>query len=234
MRTLQRTLLAGIAAAAFGIPGIAAAQTAEPHVMTVRLPDGGIAQIRYTGDVAPQVSFAPAPIPELAPTPTLFGADSPFAMMERISAEMDRQTVALLRQTDAAMAEARSGAPVAVALSGLTPGTESYSFVSTMSGNGVCTQSVEITSEGNGRTPRIVRHSSGNCGPAAGGSAGSVNLPAAPMPAARPDVIETRAHPARPYTAPSAPAKRPDVIYTAAKGKKPYAGLVREIPPAQR
>ena len=234
MRTLQHTLLAGIAAAALGISGVASAQSAKSHVMTVQLPDGGVAQIRYTGDVAPQVGFSETPRPVLAPVPLLFGADSPFAMMERISAEMDRQSAAMLRQADALMAQARSGQPVDVALRNLPPGSQSYSFVSTLSGSGVCTQSVEITSQGNGQPPRVVRHSAGDCGPTAGGGAGSVNLPDTPMPAGRPEIIETSVRPARPYLAPSAPANRPDVIYTSATGTKPYAGLVREIPPAQR
>ena len=225
------------------MPSAASAQSASSHVMTVRLPDGGVAQIRYTGNVAPQVSVSegPAPAPAainlLAPMPQLvewgFGADSPFAMMDRISAEMDRQAAAMLRQADALAAQARSGQVTEAATRNLPPGSASYSFVSTMTGNGVCTQSVEITSQGNGQAPRVVRHSSGNCSAAAGGG-GSVNLPTAVTPPGRPEIIETNAQSPRPYAAPTVPTNQPDVIWTGVKGAKPYAGLVREIPPAQR
>jgi hypothetical protein len=211
MRTLRTAFLAGVAASVIGLSGAALAQTPRTHVMTVRLPGGGLAQIRYTGDVAPQIVFdeAPAMGDVLSPN-SLFGASSPFAMLDRIAAEMDRRAAAMFRQADALAAQARSGQPTEAAFGNLPAGSQSYSSVSTISGNGVCTQSVEITSQGNGAAPRVVRRSSGNCGPEAG-STGSVTLPAAPLP-----------------------ANRPDVVWTNARGHRPYAGLVREIPAAQR
>ena len=50
------------AAAALVFAGAAAAQSGNTHTMTVQLPNGGVAQIRYAGDVAPQVivSYTPA------------------------------------------------------------------------------------------------------------------------------------------------------------------------------
>ncbi len=233
MRTLQITLLAGVAAVALGLAAAAQAQTPQIHVMTVRMPDGGAAQIRYTGNVAPRISFseAPAPVDVFAPMPTLFGRDSPFAMLDRISAEMDRQAAAMFRQANALAADAQSGQLTEAALRNLPPGSQSYTFVSTMSGNGVCSQSVEITREGNG-PPRVVRHSSGNCG-ALPGTAGSVNLPTATPQTQRPGPVWTSA-PAQPPSAVPAPAARPDVVWTGASGAKPYQGLVKEIPPAAR
>ena len=210
MRTLHTALFAGIAA--IGLSGMAVAQTAQTHVMTIRMPGGGIAQIQYTGNLAPQVSIAsgPAAVDAAMPMPTLFGPDSPFAALDRISAEMDRQLAEVLHAADAAAAQARSGRMVEAGLNALPPGIQSYSFVSTMSGNGVCSESVEIIAPGNGQKPRIVRHSSGNCAalPRAGGA---VSLPAAPAPKDRPDVVRTSAH-----------------------GAHPSAGLVREIPAAVR
>src|SRR5579863_5819649 len=102
-------------------------------------------------------------------------------------------------------AQARSGQLTEAAFRNLPPGSQSYSFISTMSGNGVCTQSVEITSQGNGAAPRVVSHSSGNCAPGSA-PAGSVKLPAA-----------------------LAPAKRSDLILTNADGPRPYAGMVRQV-----
>lgn len=212
MRTLRTALLAGVAAIAAGVSGAALAQSPQSHVMTVRLPGGGVEEIRYTGDVPPQVVVgeAPAATDVFAPMPSLFGPRSPIAALDRISAEMDRQAALMFRQADAMAAQARSGQLSEAATGNLPPGSADYSFVSTMSGNGVCTRSVEITSSGNGSPPRVVSHSSGNCG-AAPGASGSISLPAAP-----------------------APASRPDVVWTSATGPRPYAGLVSEIPAAQR
>jgi hypothetical protein len=212
MRVLRTALLAGVAASAIGFSGAALAQSSNIHVMTVRLPGGGNAEIRYTGNVAPQVVLSEAPAGVGVPVlmPSLFGPTSPFAMLDRISAEMDRRAAAMIREADAVAAQTRSGQPTLAALGNLPPGSQSYSFVSTMSASGVCTRSVEITSLGNGAQPRVVSHSSGTCGPATG-NPGSVNLPAAPVP-----------------------TKQPDIVLTKAGGPKPYAGMVRQVAAEQR
>lgn len=209
MRSLRTALLAGVAAGAIGLSGAALAQSSNTHLLTVRLPGGGLAQIRYTGDVPPRVAFSNGTaLDALAPMPALFGPASPFAMLDRVSAEMDREAAAMSARADALAAQAQSGQLTETAARDLPPGGTSYSFVSTMSGNGVCTRSVEITSQGNGAAPRVVSHSSGNCG-AVPGAGGSVSLPAA------------------------VPANRPDVVWASAQGARPAAGLVREIPAGQ-
>jgi hypothetical protein len=210
MRTLHTALVVGVAATMIGFGGAASAQTAQSHVMTVRLPGGGLAQIEYSGNVAPHVSFSNRPVAIDAFGPMMFGPGSPLAMMDRLSAAMDRQMAAMFQETDALASGARAGPLNAAALGNLLPGSQGYSFISTLSGNGVCSQSVTITSQGNGAPPRVVRHSSGNCGPA-GGATGSIALPTAP-----------------------APAVRPHLVWTSAHGAKPYAGLVHEIPTALR
>ncbi len=208
MRVVRTALMAGVAAVAVaGFSGWAHAQSPQVHVMTVQLPGGGVDVIRYTGDVPPQVVLAngPAAVAEAAPLPSLFGPDSPFAELQRISAAMDRQAATLMQQT-----AAFANAPLMQTdFANLPPGTQGFSFVSTMSGNGVCTQSVEITQNGNG-APHVVRHSSGNCGPT-GGAGATIDLPPA-----------------------MAPQQRPGVIMTKANGAKPYAGLVHEIPSWQQ
>lgn len=192
MRSVRNALLAGAAAIGIaGFSGLAAAQSPPTHVLNVALPDGGTAQIRYTGNVPPQVTFGggPAALADWAGVSTMFGTDGPFAMLDRISTEMDRQAAAMFRQAATLNAQAQSGQPIAAAVPDLPVGSQSYSFVSEMTGNGVCSQSVEITATGNG-APKVVRQSSGNCGPApAGGAAGAVALPAAPAPSARPDTL---------------------------------------------
>ncbi len=209
--------MAGAAATAIGFSGVAFAQSPKTHVLTVRMPDGGVAQIRYTGNVAPRISFdeSPAPIEVFAPMPSVFGPGSPFAALDRISAEMNRQAAAMFRQAEAMTRAVNSGRMTETALHNLPPDSSGYSFVSTMSGNGVCTESVQITSQGNGAPPRVVRHSSGNCGAMPGSMTGGTTG-AATLPAAR------------------EPQVRPDVVWTSAHGAHPDAGLVREIPPAQR
>jgi hypothetical protein len=141
------------------------------------------------------------------------GRYPPFAMMERISAEMDRQVAAMFAQADSLAAQACSGSPqpAEAAVRSLPASSASYSFISTMSGNGVCAQSVEITSPGNGGAPRVVSHSFGNCGPQAV-SSGPVNLPVA-----RPRVNH-----------------RPDPLLTKSDRPQPYAGIVRQVSAAPR
>lgn len=102
----------------------------------------------------------------------------------------------MLQQAETLVALPPSGL-TEVALRDMPPGGRSYSFVSTMSGNGMCTRSVEITATGNG-PPRIVSHSSGDCG-AMTGPAGSVALPTAPAPAGQPRLLEARVEGAQPY-----------------------------------
>jgi len=60
MLTTRVALLCGAAAILLaGYAGIAAAQTPETRVLTLRLPDGQVEQIRYIGDVPPTVILAP-------------------------------------------------------------------------------------------------------------------------------------------------------------------------------
>ena len=144
MQLLRTALLAG--AAGLATFGAALAQTA--NVMTVALPGGGVAEIHYTGNAPPKVVIGEAPPAYAAWTPvaSFFGPESPVAMMERISAEMDRQTAAMFRRAELLAAQARSGQPIQAAFGNLPAGSRGYSYISTMSGNGVCSRSVAPTS----------------------------------------------------------------------------------------
>ena len=227
MQLLLTALLAG--AAALAIFGTASAQTA--NVMTVALPGGGVAEIRYTGSIPPKVVIGEAPPANAAWTPvsSFFGPASPFAMMERISAEMDRQAAAMFGRAELLATQAHSGQPIEAAYGRLPAGSHGYTYISTISGNGICSRSVEITSQGNG-TPRVVSHSSGNCDPAIGGSTGAATLPAAPArPTKQPDLLYTQNRGGQPR-----PAKQPDVVLTENGGAQPYAGIVRQVASAPR
>jgi hypothetical protein len=176
MRIALLTGAAGIVLA--GLTGMAMAQNVtsptQTHVLNVRLPNGQVEQIRYTGDVPPTVMLAPdAVMDEVVPS---WGPDSPFAVLERMSADMDRQAASMFRTIDA-----------------LPPNAGGFGVIPAMSGPGVCMRSVRITFTGDGRTPHVVSQTAGDCG-AVHGSAAPVMMPGAPVPhPVAPDVILAKA-----------------------------------------
>jgi hypothetical protein len=202
MRNVRTGLLVGATAIALvGPAGMAAARDLDTHVMTVEVSGGGVAEIRYTGDVPPQVVFNPAPAPLNALAPyAFFGPASPFAELERISAAMDREAASLMRQAEmlTQMPAFATNQPIEAVMGNMPPGTASYTMVSTWTGNGVCTQSVEITTPANGGKPRVVSQTSGNCG-SAPGTTGPIGTPTMPAPTHRPDILETGTHGTSPY-----------------------------------
>lgn len=165
MKSLKTSLFVGAAAVLLsGAFGFAVAGNPANHVLTVQLPGGSIEQIQYQGDAPPHIVVAPDGWPIVSPAwaAAFFGAYSPFAQMEQISAAMDRQMQAMLNNVDALaippgwVTEVRSGK--------LPAGSESYSFVSTSTGNGVCARSVEITATGGDQKPHVVSRTYGDCG----------------------------------------------------------------------
>lgn len=197
MNTMRKFLIAGAAVMALGgIAGSALARAGETHVMTVQLPGGGIEQIRYSGDIVPVVTFGPAA--DIG----FWGGDSPFAEMARISAEMDRAMDGMFREIAAIPAMPVDGWSEA-ALANLPAGAQSYSYVSTLSGDGLCGRSVAVTSEGPGHKPKVVTRSFGNC------SAGPAALPEATAPRGKSGTVEVKSPP--PHRA------------------NPYGGLVQEV-----
>ncbi len=190
-KVLPTMLLAGIAS-------VALVGTVAAHTLTLQLPDGTIEQINYAGDVAPQISFVPA---QAAPASKggVFGPQSPFALMQQISAQMDREADAMMRQMQeiAAQPLAGPGQPIQIDLTKLPPGTQSYSFVSTLSPSGVCSQSTEIVAKGPGQKPHVITHRSGNCAAAASGSATTTIAAPDQMPAAQPAQPRTQTYQAK-------------------------------------
>jgi hypothetical protein len=171
MRTTRIALLTGCAGIILaGIAGMARAQTPDVHVLTLRLPDGRVEQIRYTGDVPSAVVLAPDAMAKS------FAPASPIALLERMSADMDRQAAAMFRTINA-MA---------------MPNGAGLGMIPVLSGPGVCTRSVQITYTGNDQAPHVVSRTAGDCGPAKG-EATPATLPNAPVPHRAPAVIEARA-----------------------------------------
>lgn len=164
MRFLPTVVVAGIGSLA--LAGSAIAQTT--HTMDVRLPDGSLEQIQYSGNTPPQVEITPAQtfarvmgIPGWA-----FGPTSPFAEMQRIVAEANRQTAAMLRQAAALAAQPLpdSNGAISIDLADAPAGMRVMTFSTRYTGNGVCTTDMEVTSIGPHGRPHVISHRSGECG----------------------------------------------------------------------
>jgi len=185
MRALPKLLIGG--AAALAIAGVATAAFRNIHMMIVRLPGGGVEKVFYTGDTPPLVAYG-----DMA------------ALTEQVSADMDQETAAMLSEADAMISDPLATATLIAPdrlmqanlgeVAGLPAGARGYSFVSTVSGGGVCSRTVEITSRGDGVPPTVVTHTSGNC---AGASADHPAAPTLDTPAiARPHLTEATWRPA--------------------------------------
>jgi hypothetical protein len=162
MREYRTAVLAGLAALA--VAGLSLAAIRDTKTVKIALPDGSIARIEYSGDTAPNVTVAP--VSHRAPAGLVGGFDhTSFAALDPVAAEMDQQAAAMIRQ--AAQLEAL---PVLIqgnlgtqALGKLPAGTVHYEAVSTTSGNGTCTRSVEMTSYGADQKLRIASAKWGDC-----------------------------------------------------------------------
>lgn len=164
MNLPKTVLLAG--AGAFALAGLAQAQVPDSRVMSIRLPDGQVEQIRYTGDVAPDVVLLPQ-----APAAPQMMAGDPFALLRRISAMMDAQA--------AAMMQAMAMQPLAMQP---LAGAGGFGPVAVAAGPGVCMRSVQVTYTGHG-APHVVARTAGDCGGAPGqGAAHAVAIPGRPLP----------------------------------------------------
>lgn len=162
MRKVRTAVLTGMAALAVAGVGLAAARDA--HTLEVNLPDGSVAQIEYSGDIAPKVTLAP--VSHAMPVALVDAWDStPLAALDDVAAEMDRQAAAMIHQAAQIQALPMLTEPklATVALRRLPPGTVHYEIVSTSGGSGTCARSVEMASYGPDEKPRIVSTSSGDC-----------------------------------------------------------------------
>lgn len=154
MRAVSPALLAGVAAIMLaGYAGLAEAKIPNNHVLTVRLPDGQVEQVRYVGDVPPTLIVLPEAVS------ASIDPGFPFGMLDQISAAMDRQAAAWFRTVNAQIAAGGDGSGSIVA----------------GSGSGVCLRSVQISYSGD-QAPRVVSRTSGDCA-AAGDTAAPVALP---------------------------------------------------------
>jgi hypothetical protein len=165
MRKLVKLAFAGVAAAA--IAGTAVAASAEKHRLDVALPGGGTAHIEYSGDVAPKVTISPA---SFAPF-SVGWAPMAFPDFGRIIQRMNAEQAAMMNQVRQ-MSRRGVGSAVApvnvVSYGNMPAGANSVSVISVSNGSGICTRSTQITSQGEGKPPKVVSNVSGNCGAAPG------------------------------------------------------------------
>ena len=190
MRIVRNSLLIGGACIGFaGLVGLAQAKPPAVHQLRVTLPGGAVETISYTGDVAPKVSIAGNPLLAggFLPMNAMFPTNSAFAELDRISAAMDRRAALMMRQAEDMTAGASANMPLEAAFGRMPAGGQSYSFVSTLSGNNVCMRSVRVTYQSGKR--QVASSSSGNC------AKQSAPLPALMMAPAlgQPDTLQASA-----------------------------------------
>lgn len=211
MRFVRTAIIAGIATAA--LAGAALAAHDDARLMLVALPDGSVQHIRYPADAAPHLVLISPALPS-SPFDMAFGPASPFAEMERISAAMDAQAEAMLRQ--AAALQAKPSAPadgpamVMTDAQGRPVGLMRYNFVSTATTADGCTSTISYSSDAAaaGTQPKVLRTGSGACGEARPG-------PLVPATAAQQPVVRTRAaQPMKPITVTPVRAPRPLPAFT--------------------
>ena len=150
--------LGGLCAALVG--GAAAAADRNTHVMKVSLPDGSTARVEYVGNVAPKVVVEPSRVADGA----LWAPLPAFAGFDRMIAEMNRESEAMMRQAQQIARQPSGVATPYVASFGNVPaGTTSTTVVSYTNGSGTCTRSTQIVSQGTGKPPKVISSVSGNC-----------------------------------------------------------------------
>lgn len=163
MRKLAKFALAGAFASALAGTALAASKTA--HVMDVELPDGAVAHIQYSGDIAPKVTIVPgleARMPGLW-APMAFPR---FEDLDQAIARMNQQTEAMIRQAQTIAAHPGEPGVNVASYSNLPAGSDSVSVVSYANGGRTCTRTTKSVSQGPGKPPKVTTSISGDCGAA--------------------------------------------------------------------
>lgn len=156
MRLTRTTILAG--GAALLVAGTAAAAADKLHTMHVALPDGSVAQIEYSGDIAPKVTVEPVDVRTVA--------FDPFAELDRMAAYVEAQHRVMMQQVQAmqqAAMKAGTAEPGQLTVVGGLPAGTHFSYVSSTTDANGCTQTVQYTSDGSSAQPKVTRTSAGNC-----------------------------------------------------------------------
>ncbi len=185
MKPMSKLALAGVAAlAAIGLTGAAMAEIKHSHLLSIRLPDGSLEQIRYVGDTPPVVRLQPgrATVAGFWADEAL-GADPALAMLDRISALMDNEAAVLFQQ--ARLLDGPDGL-TPIDLGKLPPGVTGYSVVSTTSGGHTCTRTTQYGPLDVAGRVKSVTRIAGDCEGAAKPSPSTGQVVSAPRTADRP------------------------------------------------
>ena len=172
MRRFAKFALAGAAAAAIAGTGYAA--TNKAHVMDVALPGGAVAHIQYYGDIAPQVTIVTRPL--ALPGMLLPMAFPQFGDIDRMIAQMNQQTEAMIRQAQTMAAQPVAPGMDVASYGNMPAGANNVNVVSYSSGGRTCTRTTQIISQGTGKPPKVTTNVSGDCG-------------SAPAPEAKPSAV---------------------------------------------
>lgn len=169
-------LILGAGALALAGTAALAASGSNVHTMSVNLPDGGVANIEYTGNVAPKVDIragVPGDLAAFAPG----GAFAGFPDFARIDAAMDRQMNEMLRQARAMMATPSASMPFEANFAAVPSGNPGW-FISAGKGGNFCERSVEVTVVNGKRSVHEQTH--GNCGSASASTSAQDHAKPAP------------------------------------------------------
>lgn len=191
MRLTKATLLIG--GVVLLASGAAMVATSKYRTMNVAMPDGSVAHIQYVGDVAPKIEVQPAQSGGIAfVDPVAFVGFPAFADMARMSAAMESQQQAMMRQIAQMEHVAASAKPGQVLVSGKMPAGSSfqYTVVSSTNGNATCTRTTEWRSDGSNARPKVTQTSAGDCDAVQQGE-GSKPVPASAPGAAGPAPLKT-------------------------------------------
>lgn len=155
MRKLPTLLLAAGAVALAGTAALAA--SADIHHMKLRLADGSVATIEYTGDVAPKISVMP-----VAPGMIAFAPQFGMPDFARMQADMDRRLAVAMTHMHQQM-QIMNAMMHDPGFATNANGPISAAFGSASGNGSFCARSVSITTDANGKQ-HVERHQAGNCG----------------------------------------------------------------------
>jgi hypothetical protein len=131
--------------------------------MDVPLPDGSIVHIQYHGDVAPKVTVGPGAVGEMGGMWAPMGMPIPQVIaipdVSRIMAQMDEEMARMQQHS------ARAPGMNIASFGNMPAGASSVSVYTVSNGGRTCTQTTEVVSQGEGKSPKVTTRTSGECGP---------------------------------------------------------------------
>jgi hypothetical protein len=168
MAKLHTAMFAGIAI--LSLAGSAHAQAPENHAMSVALPNGSTAEIRYVGPVAPQVTVAMATPPDAGDGPfyecyDAFGYFGHYSPCFRHGGHRERDAAKrLVAPPPQSRVVGPQGMPPQFVVPEHAPRGSRYHYmlISTAPDGQICAQRTEWLSRGPGKEPQVTRTDTGD------------------------------------------------------------------------